>query len=188
MKITANSLKVGMIILHKDKLWRVVKTQHTQPGKGGAYVQAELKGVEHPTKLNERFRSSESIEKATMNDVACSYLYKDGENYIFMDQTTFEQFSLSEDKIGKDEVKMLSENLEVTISFHEENPVSVTLPKTIEVEVEDTEVEIKGQTVTASYKPAQVTGGLKVMVPPHIAIGTKIIVNTEDLTYVGKVK
>lgn len=188
MKITANGIKVGMVLFLKDKLFRVVKTQHTQPGKGGAYVQAELKCLENSTKLNERFRSSETVERAILEERECTYLYNEGNSFIFMDKESYEQYTLGEDLLSEDEAKLLSENLEVLIAFYEERPISATLPKTIATEVIETEVEIKGQTVTASYKPAIISGGLRISVPPHITEGTKIIVNTEDLSYVGKVK
>lgn len=188
MKISGNEIRPGMVIVYKDKLWRAVKTQHTQPGKGGAYLQVELKSLTDNTKLNERFRSAESVERATLDEGKFQYLYKEGENYIFMNNETFEQASLTPNQISEEEAKLLTESLEVTISFYNDNPIFITLPKTVTLEVIDTESSIKGQTATASFKPATVTGNLRVMVPPHIEIGTKIIINTDDFSYMGKTK
>lgn len=188
MKITGNEIRPGMIIVYKDKLWRAVKTEHTKPGKGGAYLQAELKSIPEGIKLHERFRSSEPVERASIEERKFQYLYQENENYVFMDKENFEQVSLNNREITEEETKLLSENLEVSISFYDNSPIFITLPKTIKVDVIDTEVAIKGQTASSSFKPAIVTNNLRIMVPTHIDIGTKIIINTEDLSYTGKAK
>lgn len=188
MKITGNEIRPGMIIVYKDKLWRAIKTEHTKPGKGGAYLQAELKSIPEGIKLHERFRSSEAVERASIEERKFQYLYQENDSYVFMDNENFEQVYLNNNQISEEEIKLLSENLEVTISFYDNNPIFVILPKTITVEVLDTEVAIKGQTVTSSFKPATVKNNLRVMVPTHIDIGAKIIISTEDLSYSGKAK
>ena len=183
MKITANEIKPGMIIEHKNDYWSVLKTQHVKPGKGGAFNQVELKSVIKGTKLNERFRSNETVEKAELNEKKFNFLYLDEENCHFMDNTTFEQVEIPKSITG-DLHKLLKENLEVTISFMEEKPISIELPKNIECVVESTDVAIKNQTASSSYKPAILDCGLKVNVPPFIESGEKIIIDTRSLEYV----
>ena len=172
MKITAIEIKPGMIIEHKNDYWNVLKTQHVKPGKGGAFNQVELKSVIKGTKLNERFRSSETVEKAEVDEKKFNFLYIDGENCHFMDNTTF---------------KLLKENLEVTISFMEEKPISIELPNNIECAIESTDAAIKNQTASSSYKPALLDCGIKINVPPFIESGEKIIIDTRTLEYVKRV-
>ncbi len=186
MKITANEIKPGMIIEHKNDYWNVLKTQHVKPGKGGAFNQVELKSVIKGTKLNERFRSSETVEKAEVNEKKFNFLYIDGDNCHFMDNATFEQVEISKLIIGE-QYKLLKENLDVTISFMEDKPISLELPKTIECIVESTDVAIKNQTASSSYKPAILDSGIKVNVPPFIESGEKIIIDTRTLEYVKRV-
>ena len=186
MKINANEIKPGMIIEHKNDYWSVLKTQHVKPGKGGAFNQVELKSVIKGTKLNERFRSNETVEKAELNEKKFNFLYLDEENCHFMDNTTFEQVEIPK-SIAGDLHKLLKENLEVTISFMEEKPISIELPKNIECVVESTDVAIKNQTASSSYKPAILDCGLKVNVPPFIESGEKIIIDTRSLEYVKRV-
>lgn len=190
MKISGNEICPGMIIEHKNKLWKAIKTQHTQPGKGGAYLQVELKALKDTTKLNERFRSSESVERAILDQREFQYLYKDGDNFVFMDKTNYEQVSLGKDIIDETQALFLTDNsdINVNINFYDSEAISIELPSSVELEVEETEAVIKGQTASASYKPAILKNGLRVTVPPHIQVGMKIIVNTEDCTYVGKAK
>ncbi|MGV3279041.1 elongation factor P [Rickettsiales bacterium LUAb2] len=188
MKISGNEVRPGMIILHKDKLWRAVKTQHTQPGKGGAYLQVELKNLQDNSKLNERFRSSEAVEKVSLEQRSFQYLYKEGNSFIFMDQNNYEQISLGTDVLEEEQIPFLTENLEITINFYEDKAISLELPAHMEFEVTDTEAVIKGQTASSSFKPAILSNGVKTAVPTHIQVGMKIIINTTDLSYVGKAK
>ena len=185
MKITANEIKPGMIIEHKNDLWNVLKTQHVKPGKGGAFNQVELKSLLKGTKLNERFRSSENVEKAEVDEKKFNFLYSDDKNSFFMDNVSFEQISMSNVLIGE-KVKLLKENLEVTISLLEEKPLSIELPKNIDCVVETTEAVVKGQTAASSYKPAKLDNGIMISVPPFIESGDKIIMNSRSLEYVKK--
>ena len=186
MKITANEIKPGMIIEHKNDLWNVLKTQHVKPGKGGAFNQVELKSIIKGTKLNERFRSSEYLEKASVDEEKFSYSYNDENKYYFINPKTFEQIEIQRDMIGE-KGKMLSENLEVVISIYNEKPISMQLPNQISCKVETTDVALKGQTVSSSYKPAVLSNGLKIQVPPFIESGDEIIVDTRNIEYVKKI-
>ena len=185
MKITANEIKPGMIIEHKNDLWNVLKTQHVKPGKGGAFNQVELKSVLKGTKLNERFRSSENVEKAEVDEKKFNFLYSDDKNSFFMDNVSFEQISMLNDLIGE-KVKLLRENLEVTLSLLEEKPLSIELPKNIDCVVDTTDAVVKGQTAASSYKPAKLDNGLMITVPPFIENGDKIIIDSRSLEYVKK--
>ena len=186
MKILANEIKPGMIIEHKNDFWNVLKAQHVKPGKGGAFNQVELKSVIKGTKLNERFRSSEAVEKAEIEEKKFNFLYSDDENCHFMDNETFDQISLSKN-MTEDKYKLLKENLEVSINFMEEKPISINLPNTIECVIETTDAAIKGQTAASSYKPAILDNGISITVPPFIESGEKIILDTRTLEYVKKV-
>jgi len=186
MKISANEIKPGMIIEHKNDYWTVLKTQHVKPGKGGAFNQVELKSVTKGTKLNERFRSSESVEKAEVDEKKFNFLYSDENSCHFMDNKNFEQISITKSIIGEKN-KLLSENLEVTITFMEEKPISVDLPNNIECKIETTDAVVKGQTAASSYKPAKLDNGININVPPFIESGEKIILDTRTLEYVKKV-
>ena len=186
MKITAIEIKPGMIIEHKNDYWNVLKTQHVKPGKGGAFNQVELKSLIKGTKLNERFRSSETVEKAEVDEKKFNFLYFDEETCHFMDNETFEQVEIPKSITG-DSHKLLKENLEVTISFMEEKPISISLPKNIECTIESTDAAIKNQTASSSYKPALLDCGIKIDVPPFIESGEKIIVDTRTLEYVKRV-
>ena len=186
MKISANEIKTGMIIGHKNDYWTVLKTQHVKPGKGGAFNQVELKSVTKGTKLNERFRSSENVEKAEVDEKKFNFLYSDENSCHFMDNKNFEQISITKSIIGEKN-KLLSENLEVTITFMEEKPISVDLPNNIECKIETTDAVVKGQTAASSYKPAKLDNGININVPPFIESGEKIILDTRTLEYVKKV-
>ena len=186
MKITANEIKPGMIIEHKNDLWNVLKTQHVKPGKGGAFNQVELKSVIKGTKLNERFRSNENVERAEVDEKKFNFLYSDELNSYFMDNVSYEQISMSKSLIG-DKANLLKENLEVTISLIEEKPLSVELPKNIDCIVETTDAVVKGQTAASSYKPAKLDNGLTITVPPFIENGDKIIIDSRNLEYVKKI-
>tara|TARA_A100001011_G_C14257691_1_gene820815 strand:+ start:73 stop:636 length:564 start_codon:yes stop_codon:yes gene_type:complete len=186
MKITAVEIKTGMIIEHKNDYWNVLKTQHVKPGKGGAFNQVELKSLTKGTKLNERFRSSESVEKAELEEKKFNFLYSDEENCHFMNNKDFEQISIPK-SLTEEKYKLLKENLEVTISFMEEKPISIQLPNNIECIIETTDVAIKNQTASSSYKPATLDCGINTTVPPFIESGDKVIIDTRTLEYVKKV-
>ena len=186
MKISGNEIKPGMLIEHKKDLWEVLKTQHVKPGKGGAFNQVEMKSVNKNTKLNERFRSSDTVEKASLDEINFNYLYEDNSNYYFIDQNTFEQINIKKDLIGK-KGKFLTENLEVKISFYNEKPISVELPNQINCNIESTDLSLKGQTVSSSYKPAILDNGVKIQVPPFVESGDKIVVDTRTIEYVKKI-
>ena len=187
MKILGNEIKPGMIIEHNDNLWSVLKTQHVKPGKGGAFNQVELKSIKKGTKLNERFRSSDTVERAILDEKKFSFLYEDENNCHFMDQTNFEQSQINKKLIGE-KSKLLKENMEVNLQFHEDEPLSVNLPSSVELKIETTDAAIKGQTASSSYKPATLENGIKIMVPPFINADDKIVLDTRTLEYVKKVK
>ena len=186
MKINANEIRVGMLLEYKDDLWQVLKTQHVKPGKGGAFAQVEMKSVNKNTKLNERFRSSETVEKAEIDEKKFNFLYIDGDNCHFMDNKTFEQVEIPKSITGE-QYKLLKENLEVTISFMEDKPISIKLPNNIECTIESTDAAIKNQTASSSYKPALLDCGIKIDVPPFIESGEKIIIDTRTLEYIKRV-
>ena len=186
MKINAGEIRVGMLLEYKNDLWQVLKTQHVKPGKGGAFAQVEMKSVNKSTKLNERFRSSETVEKASLEEINYNFLYEDGNIYFFMEPKSFEQIELKKNVVGE-KGKLLTENLEVTISFYNELPISVDLPNQVKCKIEATDVALKGQTVSSSYKPAILNNGLNIQVPPFIEAGDEIIVDTRNLEYVKKV-
>ena len=186
MKITAIEIKPGMIIEHKNDYWNVLKTQHVKPGKGGAFAQVEMKSVNKNTKLNERFRSSESIEKASVDEMKFNYLYQDDSDYYFMDPKSYEQINIKKEIIGE-KGKMLEENLEVNISFYNEKPLAVELPNQITCTIETTDVALKGQTVSSSYKPATLNNGISIQVPPFIDSGDKILLDTRKMEYIKKI-
>mgnify|MGYP001261155870 FL=1 len=186
MKLYASEIRVGMLIEYKNDLWQVLKTQHVKPGKGGAFNQVELKSIIKGTKLNERFRSSENIEKAELEDKKFNFLYLDENNCHFMENKTFEQVSIPK-SLTEDKFKLLRENLEVTITFMEEKPISIELPNNIECTIESTDAAIKNQTASSSYKPARLDCGINVTVPPFVESGEKIIIDTRTLEYVKKV-
>ena len=187
MKITANEIKPGMIIEHKNDLWNVLKTQHVKPGKGGAFNQVELKSINKGTKLNERFRSSDTVERAILDEKKFSFLYEDENHCHFMDQTNFEQIAINKSLLGEKN-KLLKENMEVSVQFYEDQALSIDLPAHIELIIENTDAAIKGQTASSSYKPATLENGIKITVPPFINSGDKIIVDSRTLDYVKKVK
>ena len=186
MKILGNEIKPGMIIEHKKDLWEVLKTQHVKPGKGGAFNQVEMKSVNNNTKLNERFRSSDSVEKASLEEEKLNFLYEDENNYYFINQKSFEQINVKKNIIGE-KGKFLTENLEITINFYNEKPLSIELPKQIECKINSTDVALKKQTVSSSYKPAVLENGLKIQVPPFIESGDSIIVDTRTIEYIKKI-
>ena len=186
MKINASEIRVGMLLEYKNDLWQVLKTQHVKPGKGGAFAQVEMKSMNKNTKLNERFRSSETVEKASLEETNFNFLYEDENNYFFIDPKSFEQIEIKKDIVG-DQGKLLTENLEVSVSFYNESPISVELPNQVKCKIDTTDAALKGQTVSSSYKPAILENGLNIQVPPFIESGDDVIIDTRNLEYVKKI-
>ena len=185
MKLYASEIRVGMLIEYKGDLWQVLKTQHVKPGKGGAFAQVEMKSLNKNTKLNERFRSSESVEKASLDETKFNYLYNDESDYYFINPKSYEQINIKKEQVGE-KGKLLTENLEVSISFYNEIPLTVDLPNQVTSTIETTDVALKGQTVSSSYKPAVLDNGINIQVPPFIESGDKIIVDTRTIEYIKK--
>ena len=188
MKIDGNQIKVGNILEINSKLWRVLKTQHTQPGKGGAYLQVEMKEIREGTKMNERFRSSESVERAILDEKICQFLYSENGKFVFMDNKTYEQIEIGNDIISSDQSKFLVENENINLQFYEGLVVGLELPDNITLKVEETEAVVKGQTAASSYKPAILTGGVRTSVPPFISTEDYVVISTSDSSYVEKAK
>ena len=187
MKVNGNTIKPGNVIEHKNGLWVATKTSHVKPGKGGAFAQIELKSLKDGSKLNERFRSSENVEKVILEETPYVFLYKENDSLIFMNNETFEQISVNIDMIG-DQAAFLQDGMNVIINIYNENPVSIIMPDNCIEEIVEADAVIKGQTVSSSFKPAILKNGVKVMVPGHIEVGTKIVVRPSDCTYVEKAK
>ena len=187
LKVNGNTIKPGNVIEHKNGLWVATKTSHVKPGKGGAFAQIELKSLKDGSKLNERFRSSENVEKVILEETPYVFLYKENDNLIFMNNQTFEQISVNIDMIG-DQAAFLQDGMNVIINIYNENPVSIIMPDNCIEEIVEADAVIKGQTVSSSFKPAILKNGVKVMVPGHIEVGTKIVVRPSDCTYVEKAK
>jgi elongation factor P len=188
MKISANSIRAGNIIVYEDKLWIISKTpEHTKPGKGGAYVQVEMKNLKTGTKLNERFSSSDYVEKAQIDHRDLEFLYLEGDNLVLMDNQTFEQISVNKSILGE-RLPFLEDNMLIKVQFHGEDFIGAELPPTVIAEIIDTEPVIKGATATSSYKPAILTNGIKIMVPSYLVIGERVIVKTEDMSFVERAK
>ena len=188
MKIDGNQIKIGNILEIHSRLWRVLKTQHTQPGKGGAFLQVELKDIKDGTKMNERFRSSESVERAILEEKEYQYLYKGDGKFYFMDNQTYEQIEVGNDIISVNQEKFLIENETLIIQIYESYPVSIVLPDTISLEVIEADAVVKGQTAASSYKPAVLERNIKTSVPPFIAVGDKVVISTNDSSYLEKAK
>ena len=188
MKIDGNAIRPGNIIEHQGRLWRAVKTQHVKPGKGGAFLQVELKDIRNGTKLNERFRSSETVERVRLDQKDYQYLYADGDTYTFMDPDSYEQISVNGDLIGEDAVKFLQDGMTVTMESFEGSPISMSLPEHVVLTIVEADAVIKGQTASSSYKPALLENGVRTLVPPHIESGTRVVINTADGSYVERAK
>ena len=186
MKINAGEIRVGMLIEYKNDLWQVLKTQHVKPGKGGAFAQVEMKSVNKNTKLNERFRSSETVEKASLEEINYNFLYEDENNFLFMEPRSFNQIEIKKSIIGE-KGKLLTENLEVSISFYNEKPISVDLPNQVACKIETTDAALKGQTVSSSYKPAILNNGLNIQVPPFIENDDIVLIDTRSFNYIKKI-
>ena len=188
MKIDGNQIKIGNILVIRSKLFRVLKTQHTQPGKGGAYLQVELKDIKDGTKTNERFRSSESVERIILEEKNFQFLYKINGKFHFMDNKTYEQLEIGNEIISENQEKFLVENELLLIQIYESNPVSIVLPSTVSLEVIEADAVVKGQTSASSYKPAVLERNIKTSVPPFIEVGNKVVISTSDSSYIEKAK
>ena len=186
MKINAGEIRVGMLLEYKNDLWQVLKTQHVKPGKGGAFAQIEMKSINKNTKLNERFRSSETVEKASLEETKYNYLYEDEKNYFFIEPKSFEQIEIKKNIVGE-KGKLLVENLQVSISFYNDIAISVELPNQVTCKIKVTDAALKGQTVSSSYKPATLENDLSIQVPPFIETGDEIIVDTRTMEYMKKI-
>lgn len=187
MKINANLIRVGNIIENNGRQWAVLKTAIVQPGKGGAFITVEMRDIRTGTKTNERWRTADTVEKCNVEEKDCTFLFVDGDNLTFMDQENFEQFSLAKDVLGE-AAAFLQDGMQVAVDFIEGSPVSVSLPEKVTMLVVEADPVVKGQTASSSYKPAKLENGLKILVPPFIAEGEKIIVNTGDCSYVERAK
>ena len=187
MKISANDIKIGNVIFHDNKYLVVLKTMHTQPGKGGAYIQLEMKDVETGTKINHRFRSNESVEKVRLEQSTYQFLYKEGDNLVLMDQETYEQKSIPKTLLGE-QISFLKEGMNIMLELHDNDPLVASLSSTSEIIVKECEPVVKGQTSTSSYKPAILENGGRIMVPPFINTGDKIMIDIKELKYLERVK
>ncbi len=185
MRINGNAIRPGNVVEHKGGLWRAVKIAHTQPGKGGAYLQVELRNLRDGSKLNERFRASENVERVRLDQKEHQFLFGDGDSYTFMDTETYEQVALNADQLGE-QAAYLQDGMAVTIESYEGAVLGVSLPEHVILEVTDTEPVLKGQTAAASYKPALLENAIRSSVPPFIGVGDKIVVSTEDGAYVKR--
>jgi elongation factor P len=185
MKINGNEIRPGNVLEHQGTLWAAVKVQHVKPGKGGAFAQVELKNLIDGRKLNERFRSADSVERVRLEQKDFQFLYKQGDQLVFMDNDTYEQLELAEDFVGE-RAAFLQDGMMVTVELYEEKPIGITLPQHVTLEITEADAVVKGQTASSSYKPAVLENGVKVMVPPFIAAGERIVVDTEEMAYVRR--
>ena len=186
MKINGNAIRPGYVITHDGGLWVAVKTQAVKPGKGGAFAQVELKNLIDGRKLNERFRSSDTVEQVTLDKKDYQYLYEQGDALVFMDNATFEQIELQKDWVGEDQVQFLQDGMKVTIKFHEERPIAIELPESVVLEIVEAEPTVKNQTASSSYKPAKASNGMRIMIPPFMEVGQKIVVSTDTGEYLRR--
>ena len=184
-KINGNEIRPGFVINHQDRLWVAVKVDHVKPGKGGAYAQVELKAILTGTKLNERFHSAETVEQVELEFRDFTFLYEQGDQLVFMNQENFEQVELDKDFVGE-RAAFLQDGMKITLEMHEDTPLGVKFPANVVLEVIEADPVVKGQTAANSFKPAKVSNGLKVMVPPFIAVGERIVVDTTEATYMRR--
>ncbi|WP_394268865.1 elongation factor P [Qipengyuania sp.] len=185
MKISGVDIRPGNILEYEGGIWKVAKIQHTQPGKGGAYMQVEMKNLQDGRKTNVRFRSADTIERVRLDQKEFQYLYNDGDSLVFMDKDSYEQINLPADLLG-DASAFLTDGMDVTLELWDEKPISVALPEQVEATIVEADAVVKGQTASSSYKPAVLDNGVRVMVPPHIESGTRIVVDVYERTYVSK--
>ena len=185
MKINGNEIRPGNVIEHNGGLWAAVKTNHVKPGKGGAFNQVELKNLIDGTKLNERFRASETVERVRLEQKEFQYLYEQGDMLVFMDTETYEQLELQQEFVGE-RSRFLQDGMMVTVEVYEEKPIGISLPDQVTLEIVEADPVVKGQTAASSYKPAVMENGIRVMVPPFIEAGERIVVDTNDITYLRR--
>lgn len=184
-KINGNEIRPGNVIEHDGGLWVAVKTNAVKPGKGGAYNQVELKNLINGTKLNERFRAAETVEKVRLEQKDFNFLYEQGDALVFMDTETYEQLELQKDFVG-DRAAFLQDGMTVTVELYEEKPIGISLPQQVTLEVAEADPVVKGQTAASSYKPAVLENGVRVLVPPFISAGERIVVDTDEITYLRR--
>ncbi|MBB4264407.1 elongation factor P [Roseospira visakhapatnamensis] len=187
MKINANTIRPGMVLDHQGRTWSVLKIQLINPGKGGAFIQVEMRDITSGNKTNERWRTADTVERLDVRERDCQFLFKDETGCHFMDDETFDQFQLPEEAMG-DQAPFLQDGMKAQVSFIEGTPVSVKLPQTVVLEVVEADPVVKGQTAAASYKPGLLENGVRIMIPPFVEAGTRVVVNTEDSTYVERAK
>jgi elongation factor P len=187
MKIQANTIRPGHILEHNNRQWGVLKIQLIQPGKGGAFIQVEMRDIRTGTKTNERWRTQDTVEKLSVEERTCTYLFGDADHLTFMDGESFEQFTMSRETLG-DAAAYLQDGMQVEVDFVEGSPVSATLPATVVLAIVEADPVVKGQTAAASYKPAILENGVRIMVPPFIETGEKVVVNTSESVYVERFK
>ncbi len=185
-KIIANAIKPGNVLQHQNTLWVAVKTSHVKPGKGGAFALVELKNLIDGRKLNERFRSSDTVDRITLEQKTYQFLYAEGDMLVFMDTKTYEQIELHKDFVGEDQVRFLQDGMEVEVEFHEERAIGISLPQQVVLEIVEAEGTVKGQTASGSYKPAVASNGMRIMIPPYMEAGERVLVDTETGEYVRR--
>ncbi len=188
MKINGNAIRIGNVIEHEGRLWRAMKATHTMPGKGGAFMQVELKDLKSGTKLNARFRSADTVERVTLEQKDFQYLYKEGDMYTFMDTETYEQVSVPESLIGADQAPYLQDGMMVTVGRFEDQIIDISLPEHVTLEIVEADAVVRGQTAASSYKPAILSNGVRTSVPPFIEKGTRVVISTADGSYVERAK
>ena len=184
--VGTNEVRVGNVILHQGGIWRAVKIAHVKPGKGGAFNQIELKNLITGSKLNERFRSEDKVDRVTLEQRDFQYLYEQGDALVFMDQKNYEQIELQKDFVGEDQVRFLHDGMVVTVELHDERAIGIALPESVVLEVMETEPTVKGQTASSSYKPAIASNGMRIMIPPYMSAGERILVSTETGDYMRR--
>jgi len=186
MKINGNAIKPGNVIEHDKSLWVAVKTAHVKPGKGGAFAQVELKNLLDGRKLNERFRSSDTVERVTLEQKDFQYLYAQGDMLVFMDTKTYDQIELHKDFVGDERAQYLQEGMTVVLEFYEERPIGIELPDTVVLEIVEADAVVKGQTASSSYKPAKASNGMRILIPPYMGAGERVLVSTETGEYMRR--
>lgn len=187
MKINGNAVRIGYVVEHQNRLWVVTKTQAVKPGKGGAFNQVEMKDIRSGTKLNERFRADEQVERVHLEQRDATFLFREGDRLTFMDSETFEQMVVDVELVGEP-AAFLQDGMAVHVESYEDEPLSVVLPETVVMTVVEADAVVRGQTASSSYKPAVLENGVRILVPPFIEPGTRVVVKTEDATYVERAK
>jgi len=187
MKVNANTMRKGHILEHNGKLYVITGTQIVQPGKGGAFIQLEMKDVRTGNKNIERFRTQETVERARLDEHEMTFLFAEGDSYTFMDKESYEQVTIPGDLIGEGKA-FLQDGMEVVVQSFEGSPISIELPQTVTLRIVEADPVVKGQTASSSYKPALLENGVRILVPPHIEAGTRVVVNVEDATYLERAK